>query len=225
MTTPETALAALAALADPARAAEIAALHRAPRRYLGAPPPQVEALVAGWRGALDVPGRVALAAALWDSDIHEARIAAAKLLTQARLRPDADAWALIATWAADLDGRALADAAARAGARRLEADPARLDRVETWLDHPNPWTRHAALAMTRPWTKQNHPKPGDLAIRDRVLGWCARLAGDPDPILQTAIAGWLRELSKHDPDRVRGWLATAGGGLRPLARREAETHL
>lgn len=225
MIPPETALTRLEALADPARATEMAEYHKAPRRYLGASVPQIEELVAEWRGALDLPGRVALAAALWDSDIHEARIAAAKLLTQARLRPDAEVWALIATWAEGFDGWALADHAAKAGARRLEADPARLDQVEGWLDHPNLWTRRAALVMTLPWTKQNHPKPADEAIRDRVLGWCARLATDRDPRMQKAVAWWLRDLSKHDPARSRAWLDAHGASLAPFARREAGKHL
>ena len=40
---------------------------------------------------------VALAAGLWDSDIHEARVAAAKLLTQARIRPDDAVWDVLAS--------------------------------------------------------------------------------------------------------------------------------
>ncbi len=35
---------------------------------------------------MDVPARVALADALWQSDMFEAKIAAAKLLTQARIK-------------------------------------------------------------------------------------------------------------------------------------------
>jgi hypothetical protein len=48
----------------------------------------VTELATDWRKALDLPGRIALAQGLWASDIFEARIAAAKLFLQARIRPD-----------------------------------------------------------------------------------------------------------------------------------------
>jgi 3-methyladenine DNA glycosylase AlkD len=227
MTTPDAAaaLAALGARADPAKAAEMATYHKAHRRYLGLPVPQIEELVAEWRAGLDVAGRVALADALWQSDVHEARVAAAKLLTQARLRPDAAAWDLIAGWVPGFDGWALADHACKAGGRRLLAEPARLDTVEGWLSHDNMWTRRAALVITLPWTRQNHPKPADLAIRDRVLGWCARLAPEREWFIQKAIGWWLRDLSRHDAPRTAAWLEAHGAQLKPFARREAGKYL
>lgn len=219
------ALDRLEALADPDRAAAAAAYHKAPRRYLGVPVPQVEALVAEWRADLALDDRLALAAALWDSDIHEARVAAAKLLTQARIRPDEAAWALLASWVPQFDAWAIADHAASALSRRLVADPARLDTVETWTQDANMWVRRAALVATLPWTKQNHPTPADLAARDRVLGWAAGYVPDRDWFIQKAIAWWLRDLSRHDPDRVRAFLAAHGAGLKPFARKEAARHL
>lgn len=219
------ALDRLAALADPERAAGAAAYHKASRRYLGVPVPQIEALVAEWRAALTLDDRIALAAALWDSDIHEARVAAAKLLTQARIRPDDRAWALLASWVPQFDAWSLADHAASALARRLVADPSRLDTVETWTQDANMWVRRAALVATLPWTKQNHPSPGDLAVRDRVLGWAAGYVSDRDWFIQKAIAWWLRDLSRHDPDRARAFLAAHGAALKAFARKEAARHL
>lgn len=215
-----TELDALRALADPGKAADMLAYHKTPRTYLGVGAPQIDDLVAGWRAERDVDGRVALAQALWDSDLHEARLAAAKLLVQARIRPDAAVWALIAGWAPQFDGWAIADQAMIAGQKRLVADPARLDEVEGWLDHPNPWTRRAALVGTLPWAKMNNPKPAELQQRERVLDWAAGLAGDPDPFVQRAIAAWLRDLSKRDAPRVQAFLAEHGPRLRPAARNE-----
>jgi 3-methyladenine DNA glycosylase AlkD len=219
------ALAALRALADPAKAAQMAAYHKTARPVLGVAVPQIEALVKDWRADCTLDKRVALAAALWDSDIHEARLAAAKLLTQARIRPDAAVWELIAGWAESFDGWALADHASAAGSRRLVADPARLDRVEGWLGHPNMWTRRATLVMTLPWARLPHPKPAELAVRRRVLDWCAHHAADRDWFMQKAVGWWLRDLSRHDPQAVRDWLAEHGDRLKPFARREAARHL
>lgn len=220
-----TPLAQLEALANPAKAAEMQAYHKAPRRYLGIAVPEIDTLAHQWRAELGLDDRLSLAANLWQTDIHEARIAAAKLLTQARIRPDEAAWALIRSWVPDFDGWALADHASIAGQKRLVADPSRLDDVEGWVTSPHMWTRRAALVMTLPWTKQNFPKPQDLVIRDRVLGWCATLASDSDWFIQKAVAWWVRDLSKHDADRARGFLATHGDKLKPFAQKEAARHL
>jgi 3-methyladenine DNA glycosylase AlkD len=215
------ALAQLHALADPGKAIEAAAYHKAPRQYLGISIPDLEPLIAGWRAEASLDQRIQLAADLWATDIHEARICAAKLLTQARIHPDAAVWALIASWVPQFDAWALADHVAIAGQKRLVADPSRLDALEAWLTDSNMWVRRAALVMTLPWTKQNHPKPTEQAARDRILGWAATLAPDRDWFIQKAIAWWLRDLSKQDPDRARAFLANHGETLKSFARKEA----
>lgn len=223
--TPEAALARLRAEADPVRAAGAAAYHKAPREYLGIAVPRLTELARGWREGLGLPDRLALAEGLWQSDIHEARIAAAKLLTQARIRPDEAAWRLICGWVPQFDAWAIADHASDAGARRLLADPFRLDEVEGWTRDPNFWVRRAALVMTLPWAKMNNLRPAERAARERILGWAADCAEDREWFVQKAVGWWLRELSKHDADRVRGWLAGHGARLRPFARREAAKYL
>lgn len=223
--TPAEALSQLQALTDPAKAAEMAAYHKVARPYLGVTVPQITDLAAAWRAELDLPGRVALADALWQTNIHEARIAAAKLLTQARLADDEAAWRLIASWVPSFDAWAIADHACDAGERRLLAHPERIDEVETWTTSPHMWTRRAALVITLPWTKQNFPKAQDLAIRDRVLGWAAGYVTDKDWFIQKAVAWWLRDLSKHDPARTRAFLEGPGQALKPWAQEEAAKHL
>jgi 3-methyladenine DNA glycosylase AlkD len=223
--TAEQALAELRAAGDADRAARAAAHHKAPRDYLGVPVPAITDLAKGWRDGMDVPGRVALADALWRTNIHEARVAAAKLLTQARIRDDGPVWDLFTAWVPEFDAWAIADHACEVGARRLVADPSRIDEVEGWTGAESLWTRRAAFVVTLPWTKQNFPKPADLAIRDRVLGWAAGMADDREWFIQKAIAWWLRELSKHDPDRARAFLAAHGDRLKPFARKEAAKYL
>ena len=223
--TPDDAIAQLTALANPDRAAQALAYHKAPRPYLGVAVPEITALATAWRDGLDTDARITLAAGLWDSDIHEARVAAAKLLTQARIPGDGPVWALITSWAPSFDAWAIADHASEAGQRRLTADPTRIDDLEPMITHPNMWTRRAALVMTLPWTKQNFPKPADLEIRDRVLGWAANLTTDKDWFIQKAIAWWLRDLSKHDPQRSHDFLDGPGQSLKPWARTEAAKYL
>lgn len=225
MTTTDSALVALQTLADPVRAEQMTAYHKVARPYLGLTVPQIEDLVAEWRAECTLDQRIALASGLWYTGIHEAMVAAAKLLTQARIRPDDAVWALIARWTEGFDGWAVADHACAAGGRRLMADPARLDAVEGWTQHPNMWTRRAALVMTLPWTRLTHPKPDEQAARLRILGWAAGYADDREWFIQKAIGWWLRDLSRHAPDLTRDWLAEHGARLKPFARREAMRHL
>ena len=211
--------------ADPERAKSMAAYHKIKREYLGLSNIVVNDLTKQWRGDLDVEHRLELAGALWQSDIFEARLAAAKLLTQVRIRPDDAAWALIQSWVADFDSWAIADHACMAGQKRLISDPSRLDTVENWTTSDHMWTRRAALVITLPWTKQNNPKPEELQARDRVLGWAADYVTDRDWFIQKAIGWWLRDLSKHDPARVTGFLARYGAEMKPFARKIAGKYL
>lgn len=219
------ALAELQALADPSKAAESAAYHKVDRPYLGIKVPQIDDLASQWRAECSLEDRLQLAADLWDTNIHEARIAAAKLLTQARIRPDEAAWQLICQWVPQFDAWAIADHACIAAQKRLTADPARIDTVEGWTIHPNMWTRRAALVATLPFTKQNFPKPFELAIRDRVLGWAAIYIDDKEWFIQKAVAWWLRDLSKHDPASTAAFLEQHGERMKTFARKEAAQYL
>lgn len=222
---PDTALQALRTLADPQKAAEMAAYHKAARAYLGVPVPLITDLANQWREECTVDQRVSLADALWKTNVHEARVAAAKLLTQARIRPDQAVWELFLSWVPDFDAWAIADHACDVGRRRLEAAPSRIEDVAHFASSPLMWTRRAALVVTLPYARKNNPKPEELAIRERVLGWAADYTTDKDWFIQKAVAWWLRDLSKHDADRVRTFLAGPGQQLRPWAIKEASRHL
>ena len=222
----EQALAALKEKAEDGRADQMAAYHKAPRTYLGVANPETDILVRDWRKTLDLDARLSLAEDLWKSDIFEARVAAAKLLTQARIKPSDDAaWTLIQSWVPDFDSWAIADHACMAGQRRLAADPSRLDVVETWTTSKHMWTRRAALVITLPWTKQNHPSADEVHVRQRVLGWAASYVDDPEWFIQKAVAWWLRDLSKHDAASTTAFLASYGDRMKPFARKEAARHL
>jgi 3-methyladenine DNA glycosylase AlkD len=222
----QAALAEIAALGDPARAAQMAAYHKTARRCLGVPVPQVTGLADAWRAQLTLEARLALAAGLWETDVHEGRVAAAKLLTQARIRPDdSGAWALICLWVPQFDGWALADHATIAGQKRLLADPGRLATVEGWTAHPNLWVRRAALVITLPFARMNFPKAGDLAVRAQALTWAAAYVADREWFIQKAVAWWIRDLSRHDAAAARAFLDAHGAGMAPFARKEAASAL
>jgi 3-methyladenine DNA glycosylase AlkD len=225
MTQSKHALKALNALADPENAIIMAKYHKAERVYLGVDNPAIDVLVKEWRASCSLGDRITLASDLWNSDIHEARIAAGKLFIQARMRPDDAVWAEITRWVPQFDAWAIADHACSAGGRRLVADPSRIDEVEQWITHENMWTRRAALVMTLPWTKLNNPSENDLAIRERVMSWCVEMIPDQQWFIQKAIGWWLRGLSRHDPARVLAFLEEHGEGMKAFARNEATSNI
>jgi len=216
------AIADLSRTANAEKTVDMARYHKAERPYLGVANPVIDACTKDWRKSLDLDARLQLASELWNTNIHEARIAAAKLLTQARIHPDdAGAWQLIQSWAPDFDAWAIADHVAIAGQKRLTWDPSRLDDVEAWTRSEHMWTRRAALVMTLPWTKNRFAKPNEIAQRERILGWAASYVTDPEWFIQKAVGWWLRDLSKKDPDRTRAFLEAHGEQMKPFARKEA----
>jgi len=219
------ALDALRQHADPTTVAAKQTYHKIDRLYLGVGNDAINDLTKLWRQQLSVTERVTLAAELWTTNIFEARVAAAKLLTQARIKDDDAVWDLIQTWVPDFDSWAIADHACSAAQKRVVADPTRIETVEQWTASDHMWTRRAAFVATLPWTKQNFPKPHELIIRDRVLGWAAELVTDHDWFIQKAIAWWLRDLSRHDAQRTRDFIAQYGDQMKPFARKEASCHL
>lgn len=224
--TPADAIAQIAAAAQPGKSAEMAAYHKVDRRYLGTSVPEIDALAKAWRADLSLEDRLALAADLWDSNIHEARVAAAKLLTQARIRPDdSAAWALIQSWVPQFDAWAIADHVCSAAQKRIMADLSRLEDVEGWTTSDLMWARRAALVATLPLAKLNNLKEAESAARDRVLGWAGSYVGDRDWFIQKAIAGWVRDLSKHDAAAAAGFLAEHGPYMKSFARKEAAQYL
>lgn len=219
------ALAALKAHIEPDRAPQMAAYHKQSREVLGIANTALNDLAREWRQSLALEGRVELARLLWGTDIFEARIAAAKLLTQARIKEDAAVWELLQAWVPEFDSWAIADHACSAIAKRLQADPARLDTVETWTLSDHMWSRRAALVATLPWAKLNNLKPADQECRERILGWAAAYVPDRNWFIQKAIAWWLRDLSKHDAARTRAFLDQHGTEMKAFARKEAAKYL
>jgi 3-methyladenine DNA glycosylase AlkD len=224
--TPDTALNSIKAQATQDKATEMAAYHKVNRVYLGTSNPDIDAPAKGWREVLSLEDRLNLCQELWNSNIHEGRIAAAKLLTQARIRPnDSGAWALILTWVPKFDSWAIADHVCIAAQKCITADPTRIDQLESWTLHKNMWVRRAALIATLPFAKLRNPKPNDVLMTDRVLDWAALYVTDKDWFIQKAVAVWLLNLSKRCPARTGTFLREHGHYMRQFAKIEAVQHL
>ena len=64
-----------------------------------------------------------------------------------------------------------------------------------------------------------------MQARERILGWAARYVDDPQWFIQKAVAWWVRDLSRHDPQRSAAFLKAHGDRMKPFARKEAARHL
>ncbi|WP_062762530.1 DNA alkylation repair protein [Falsirhodobacter sp. alg1] len=211
--------------ANDAKAIEALEYHKTERVYLGIALEDLEALVAEWRENLTIEERVSLAQELWESDIHDARIAAAKLLLQARMRPDDSAWDAICIWVEELDNWAIADAVAKSAEKRVMADFTRFEALESWLQSKNSWARRTAILASRPLAKKNHIKPAEREARDAALDLMVDVLGDRNWHVQKAIASWLRDLAKHDAVLARQFIAEYGEVMRGYTRKDAAQNL
>ncbi|QHQ35302.1 DNA alkylation repair protein [Algicella marina] len=215
-------LAALTARSDAAKAQEMRRYHKTTREVLGVANPVIDAAVKDWKAGRNWQAVLDEARALWRSEVFEARIAAAKLLTKARMpEGDADVWRELVGWVPEFDGWAIADHASKALERRIMSELARLDEVAAWTGADHLWTKRAALVSTLPLAKLPHPKAAEQAARTRVLGWAADYTTDHQWFIQKAVGWWLRTLSKHDPDAVRAFIDAHGDAMKPFAVREA----
>jgi len=219
------ALSQMKAHIEPGRAEGMRGYHKFDRDYLGIANGPLDDLAKEWRRSLSVDERVSLADGLWQTNIYEARVVAAKLLTQARIKDDGAVWRLIASWVPDFDCWAIADHAMMAGQRRVTADPSRLDEVETWTTSDHMWTKRAALVITLPFNRTRDASDEERATRERVLNWAAGYVDDKQWFIQKAVAWWLRDLSKRDPERVKEFLKTYGEQMKNFARKEASKYL
>ena len=218
----EDAIASLQVHEVPYRAAKMRLYHKVERAYWGISNPAIDDQARIWRQELNLDERLKLAADLWNTNAHEGRLCAAKLLTQARIRPDdTPAWDLLKSWVPDFDSWAIADLVCMAGHRRLSQIPERVGEIAEWTQSPHMWTRRAAMVITLPWTKQRVPKPEEVAVREMILRWAAAYAKDQTWLIQKSVSWWLRELSRKDPERVQRFLSEHGSKMRISARKDA----
>ena len=207
-------LQALRARGSPERAEWEKAYQKSKWEHWGVALPGMDAAIRETLGDLTPAQALSLSARLWREPVWDLKIVAGRVLARKPIEPDEKVWRFVTRRLADLDGWAVADNLASVGSRCLIADPGRLKAVEGWIERPHLWTRRAALVFTLPWTKENRDP-------ERMLGWAARLAEDRQWFIQKAVGWWLRELSKRDPKRVRGFLTEHGAKLTGVAKREA----
>ncbi len=212
-------LAELQQFADPERAEGSKRYHKINRPYMGVRVPEITGISAAAARKYGGKDLLALCDRLWETNIHEARIAAGKILERKEVTNIEGIWARVDRYKEDLDSWAIADHLAHAAFRCLEQEPLYLDEIENkWLHHPSFWVRRASLVFTLFLAKKGKDP-------ERPLSWAAGMVDDHEWFIQKAIGWWLRELSKHNPDRAGIFLEEYSSRMKPFAVREASKYL
>jgi 3-methyladenine DNA glycosylase AlkD len=219
--TVERSVAALHAVADPSRAAPMAAYMKHIAPFLGVPAPERRAaLRSAWAGIAPPPTPDALGAAarrLMAEPERELHYAAYDLLDRHLEVADEGFCArhvedllLTTPWWDTVDG--LVSAAVSPLCRRYRLD----DLVDAWSESGDRWLVRAALGHQRGWKRYT-----DV---ERVLALCSRHWADPEFFVAKAIGWALRDLARIDPDAVAAFLEQHPA-RNTVARREAERGL
>ena len=201
------------------KAARMAKYHKVARSYLGVRVPVITGLAREYWKESGGEGLISCCRMLWQTDIHEARILTGKLFDARKLTETGEVWQFINTVKEDFDAWAIADHLEKGAQQCLRADTGRLDKIEReWIAHPNFWVRRGALVYTLYLAKKGRDP-------ERPLGWAATMVDDRQWFIQKAIGWWLRELSKHNPARVKAFLQAYSSRMKPFACREAAKYL
>jgi len=211
-------LAELQEQADPANAAGMARFGIVGARVLGIPMAYLRPLARRLGRDHD------LAAALWASGVHEARLLATLVAEPARLsREQAEAWA------AEVDSWDLCD---QLCANLLRRWPDAVALAHDWSERPEEFVKRAGFALMVSLV-QKEKRLSDDELR-RFLAAVEREAGDQRNYVRKALSWVLRELGKKRPslsgeaiaaaERIREtksrWLGS--DALRELRRRQAD---
>ena len=209
-------------LGTAARATYDQQYHKSEFAHMGVPVPDLRKLVKGMYKEIggrrathdDVTG---LAAALWDTDVYERRLAAVfvlaqgvRLLTAGDLQDltlmlrDAPMWSLVDPLAGDVAGKiVLRD---REGTSRT---------LDLWAGDGDFWLRRASLLALIPGIREGRP---DLV---RFTRYADPMVDEREFFIRKAIGWVLREIAHKDPTWVAAWVAARLDRLSGVTFREA----
>ncbi len=205
-------------LGNPDKAVVSRKYHKSNREHWGVSVPIGEQLTRESCRGMKEDELIQFAKDLWNTDLFDPMICAAKIVSFPRLKPSQLLWETIVYFLQRVDGWALEDSLCQAAWKCVLADLKLLDEMEEWTKDVNFWMRRAALVYTLPFAKQNRNP-------ERSLSWASQYAVDSEWFIQKAIGWWLRVLGEHNPDRVILFLNSHWRQLKGVARKEATRKL
>jgi 3-methyladenine DNA glycosylase AlkD len=200
-------LARLRSLADPAKVAGMARYGIHSAGTLGVQIAELRPMARELRSG-SREERHALALALWDSGVHEARILAA-MVDDPALVTDAQA----ERWAGDLDSWDVCD---QLCANLLDRTPLAWRKARAWSEREEPFVKRAGFAlMARLAVHDRRARDADFVP---LLGLAESEAGDDRNYVKKAVSWALRQIGKRSPGLRRRAMAVARRVARQSSR-------
>ncbi len=216
-----TSRSALAELADPERAAAMAAYMKDRFAFFGVAAGPRRTAVRDATEALGPPPDgdelVELARQCWAADQRELQYTAADLLRRwVRLLEvphldDVDEFIVTKSWWDTVDALA-----ARVVGPMVRAHSELAEVMDRWIDDPNLWRRRTAILHQLGYKEQTDA--------ERLFAYCASRSEEREFFIAKAIGWALREYAKVEPDAVWSFVNRNGQELAPLSVREATKH-
>ncbi len=203
---------------DPKRAIVDQRYHRSAREHWGVSVSQCDKLAKLFSKGLKEDELIAMAEALWMTDLFDPMICASKILSLPNIKPSSLLWHTIKKFLKHVDGWALEDSLCHVAWKCILANIELLNDLHEWSMHPNFWMRRATLVYTLPFAKSGKEP-------ERMLSWASSYAIDSEWFIQKAIGWWLRVLGEHNPDRVLLFLKEHWPQLKAVAKKEATRKL
>jgi len=216
------AASALAQVADPQRARDMAAYMKTDMPFYGATSPQRKAIFREIRRRFPVGSEQEWAAAvvaLWEqphreekylavdlAKAHPAYHTAANVPLFRRLVVEGAWWDFVDVVAAHCIGGAL-----------LRERPVMRPLMDRWIDDPDLWIRRSALLA--------HLGHGEQTDEEQLFAHCLRRAAEKEFFIRKAIGWVLRQYARTAPDAVGAFLITHRDRWSGLTFREASKHL
>jgi 3-methyladenine DNA glycosylase AlkD len=215
----------LVAIADPSRAEKERAYLKSDLVFLGVGVPATRQVVGqAWaeQGRLDHEGLIAAVSRLWESGIHERRMAAVELLKLAppatmsiddepvleHLLRTARTWAYVDSLAADVVGNLVA------------SSPQAWDPVlDRWASDEDFWIRRSALLSLLVPLRHGG---GDF---ERFSRYADAMLDEREFFIRKAIGWVLRETGRRRPELVADWIEPRVARASGITVREAVKHI
>ncbi|MBN1287161.1 MAG: DNA alkylation repair protein [Anaerolineae bacterium] len=198
----ETIMAQLESMGDPEVVAGLARVGSTPGKLYGVKIPKVRALAKDIRQAYrkDKAARHALAAQLWDSGVHEARILASIIDDPAQVAEEQ-----IERWAADFDSWDVCDQCCM---NLFEKTPFAYAKAVEWSTREEEYVKRAGFVMMARLAVSDK-RAGDDAFTP-FLPVIVREATDERNMVKKAVNWALRQIGKRNLALNAAAIATAG---------------
>ena len=212
----EAVTAALLPLAEPERAAAMAAYMQHHFPFLGIQMPQrrktLQPLLRAYAG-----DPLTAADIIWHRREREYQYVACDLLALQAKHLATDALEPLLALAQRKSWWDTVDSLVKVVGGLVQRQPALAARMDELIVHEDFWLRRIALLHQLGWKEQTDA--------DRLFRYCLQQAGEKEFFIRKAIGWALRDYAHHAPEAVQRFLDHNGAALSPLSRREAGKHL